>query len=83
MLFRSAAQNQLTAAYNQYLNQLNYPKTQLDWLSTQIRGLAPDTVTGSSTASTSTGNSYSASPLSQLASGLLAYNGATKSGLLG
>ena len=36
-------QKQLSAAEQQYLNEQNYPKQQMDWLSTQIRGMAPIT----------------------------------------
>lgn len=62
-------QQNLTAAYNQYLTQQAYPKTQLDWLSTQVRGLTP--LSGGTTASstTNTGQTYSPSGFQQLAAG--------------
>ncbi len=68
-------QAQLTAAYNQYQNELNYPKQQLDWLSTQVRGMAPITPTTTSQSGTTTGATYSPSPLSQLAAGMYTYKG--------
>lgn len=52
-----------------------YPKQQLDWLNTQIRGMAPITPQTSTQASTTQGASYSPSPLSQLATGLYTYKG--------
>lgn len=63
-------QNQLTAAYQQWQNQLNYPKSQLDWLNNEIRGIAPSVPTTTTQSTSTTGGTYSASPLSQLASGL-------------
>lgn len=60
-------QQQLTAAYNQWLESQNYPKQQLDWLSTQIRGMAPITPTTQYQAAQATPQS----PLSQIASGIM------------
>jgi uncharacterized protein YjbJ (UPF0337 family) len=68
-------QAQLTAAQQQYQNELNYPKQQLDWLSTQVRGMAPITPTSTTQSGSTTGATYSASPLSQLATGLYTYKG--------
>lgn len=68
-------QQQLGAAYQQYQTELQYPKTQADWLSTQVRGMAPITPTTTTGGGTTTGASYSASPLSQLAAGLYTYKG--------
>jgi hypothetical protein len=68
-------QRQLTAAEQQYMNQQNYPKQQLDWLSTQVRGMAPITPQATTTSGTTTGATYSASPLSQLATGMYTYKG--------
>jgi len=65
----------LSAAEQQYQNQLNYPKQQMDWLSTQIRGMAPITPQTKTTAENSVGATYSPSPLSQLATGLYTYKG--------
>ena len=66
-------QKNLSAAQQQYQDELNYPKQQLDWLSTQVRGMAPITPTTTNQTNASTGNTYSASPLSQLATA--AYTG--------
>lgn len=71
-------QKQLDAAYQQYLAQTQYPKTQLDWLNTQIRGMAPNVATAQTQAGASTGQTYSASPLSQLAAGYSLYKGLTQ-----
>lgn len=68
-------QAQLNAAQTQYNNALNYPKQQLDWLSTQVRGMAPITPISETKAGTTMGATYSASPLSQLATGLYTYKG--------
>lgn len=68
-------QRQLTAAEQQYMNEQNYLKQQLDWLSTQVRGMAPITPQSTTTSGTSTGATYSASPLSQLATGMYTYKG--------
>jgi hypothetical protein len=70
-------QQQLDAAYQQYVAQTQYPKTQLDWLNTQIRGMAPNVATAQTQAGTSTGQTYSSSPLSQLAAGYSLYKGLT------
>jgi hypothetical protein len=43
-----------------------YRRQQLDWLSTQIRGLAPITPQTVSESKTTQGASYGASPLQQL-----------------
>jgi hypothetical protein len=68
-------QKQLSAAEQQYINQQNYPKQQMDWLSTQIRGMAPITPQATTTSGTTTGATYSPSPLSQVATGLYTYKG--------
>jgi len=68
-------QKQLTAAEQQYINQQNYPKQQLDWLNTQIRGMAPITPQVTTNQGTTTGASYSPSALQQLATGLYTYKG--------
>lgn len=68
-------QRQLDSDYQQYLMQLNYPKQQLDFLSTQVRGLAPITPQVTNQNTTSTGQSFSASPLQQLAAGLATFKG--------
>lgn len=64
------AQRQADAAYQQYMLEQQYPQTQLDWLRGQITGagaLAPKTTAQTQS---STGATYSASPLQQLATGV-------------
>lgn len=68
-------QRQLDAAQAQFQAEQMYPKQQLDFLSTQVRGLAPITPQIQNQSSTTTGATYSPSPLSQLASGLYTYKG--------
>jgi hypothetical protein len=68
-------QSQLSAAYAQQMDAQNYPKQQLDWLSTQVRGMAPITPQTTTQSGTTTGATYSPSPLSQLATGLYTYKG--------
>ena len=72
------AQRQADAAYQQYMLEQQYPKSQLDWLSTQVRGMAPNVQSSTSQGTTSTGATYSASPLQQLATGLSASAGLNK-----
>jgi len=62
-------QTQLNAAKSQFDAEQLYPRQQADWLSTQIRGLAPITPQTTSQSGTTTGATYSPSPLSQLAQG--------------
>ena len=52
-----------------------YPQRQSDWLSTQIRGLAPTVPSVQTQSGTTTGASYSPSPLSQLATGIYTAKG--------
>ena len=66
---QGASQRQLDSAYQQYLLEQQYPKSQLDWLSTQVRGMAPNVASQTSQSSQGTGQTYSASPLSQIAAG--------------
>jgi hypothetical protein len=68
-------QQQLTAAQQQFINQQNYPKQQMDWLNTQIRGMAPITPQITTNQGTTTGATYSPSPLSQLAAATYTYKG--------
>jgi hypothetical protein len=67
---QSQRQRELNAAYEQYENERLYPMRQLDWLNSQIRGMAPSTPQATTRSTTSTGETYSPSPLSQLASGM-------------
>jgi hypothetical protein len=66
-------QAQLNAAYQQYQNEQLYPKQQADWLSTQVRGMAPITPQTTNTSGATT--TFAPSPLSQLATGLYTYKG--------
>lgn len=70
-------QRDLDAARAQFLEEQLYPKQQMDWLNTQIRGMAPITPQTSTQSSTTTGATYNPSPLSQLATGLYTYKGLT------
>ena len=73
-------QKELTAAEKQYQDQLLYPQRQLDWLSTQVRGMAPITDRQTITSGSTTGATYNPSPLSQIASGFGVYKGLEKMG---
>jgi hypothetical protein len=66
-------QRQLDAAYQQFQEQALYPRQQLDWLSTQVRGMAP--LAPQTTTQQGYTTQFGPSPLSQLASGLFAYRG--------
>jgi len=68
-------QQKLNAAKSQFEAAQLYPKQQADFLSTQIRGMAPITPQTTTQSGGSTGATYSASPLSQLATGLYTYKG--------
>ena len=72
---QSQQQKQLDAAYQQFQEEQLYPKQQMDWLSTQIRGMAPITPQTVTQSGQTMGATYSPSPLSQLASGVYAYKG--------
>ena len=65
-------QAQLNAAKSQFDAEQQYAKQQADWLSTQVRGLAPITPQVTSQSGQTTGATYSPSPLSQIAG---AYSG--------
>lgn len=68
-------QAQLNAARSQFEAARDYPKQQLDWLSTQVRGLAPLSPPVTTQTGTTSGATYSPSPLSQLATGLYTAKG--------
>jgi hypothetical protein len=68
-------QRQLDDERARYLEAQLYPKQQMDWLSTQIRGMAPITPQTQTSSSSTTGATYNPSPLSQLATGLYTYKG--------
>lgn len=75
-------QQQLTAAYDQWNKANQYPQQQLDWLSTQVRGMAPSVPQATSTNTTSLGSSYSPSILSQLAGAGATYAGLKHTGVI-
>lgn len=68
-------QRELDMAYQQEREKFLYPQQQMDWLSTQIRGMAPITPQTATQSGQTVGATYSPSPLSQLASGVFAYKG--------
>ena len=68
-------QAQLSAAKAEFDKQNLYPQTQLDWLSTQVRGMQPSVPTTQTTTGTTSGSTYSPSILSQLAGAGLAAKG--------
>ena len=68
-------QKELDMSYQQFMDEQLYPKQQLDWLNTQIRGMAPITPQVGTQAKTSTGETYSPSILSQLAAGAFTVKG--------
>jgi hypothetical protein len=68
-------QAQLNAAKGEFDQEQEYSKSQLDWLNSQIRGMAPSAPRVTTTNTTSSGQSYSASPLAQIASGMSLYKG--------
>jgi len=63
--YQSQQQREIDAARQQFAEEQAYPRQTLDWLSTQIRGMAP--ITPQTTTQTGTANT-GLSPLSQLAS---------------
>lgn len=71
-------QQQLDAAYKQYQQEIAYPKSQLDWLNSQIATAAPNVQKTNVQTQESTGQTYSASPLQQLATGLATSAGLSK-----
>lgn len=64
---QAVKQQELTAAYNQYMQKQLYNQQMADWMNTQIRGMAP--ITPSQSTQFTQGNTvqYGASPLSQIA----------------
>lgn len=72
-----AARAQFGEAQGLFNAEREAPKQALDWLSTQVRGMAPIVPTSTTETGTSTGQTYSPSPLSQLASSAFAYKGLT------
>jgi hypothetical protein len=76
---QSQLQRELNAAYQQYEDERLYPMRQLDWLNTQVRGMAPIVPQSSTSSTSTTGGTYSPSPLAQLATGASLYRGAQNS----
>ena len=68
-------QTELSAAEREFLNKQLYPQQQLDWLGTQVRGMAPITDKRTTVSGQTTGATYNNSPLSQLAAGFATYKG--------
>ena len=68
-------QTELSAAEREFLNKQLYPQQQMDWLGTQVRGMAPITDKRTTVSGQTTGATYNNSPLSQLASGFATYKG--------
>ena len=63
------AQREADARYQQDQLEKQYPKSQLDWLSTQVRGMAPNVASVQTQSGQTTGQSFAPSPLQQLATG--------------
>ena len=70
-------QQELSAAYQQQQQQQLYQQQMADWLSTQIRGMAPITPQQTTTSQVSNTVQYGASPLSQIAGAYATYKGLT------
>jgi len=70
-------QTELSAAEKEFMDEQLYPQRNMDFLSTQIRGLAPIVPTATTTAGSTTGATYNPSPLSQIATGFATYKGLT------
>lgn len=68
-------QAQLDAAQSQWQNEQLYPKQQADWLSTQVRGMAPITPQTQTGNRSTSGDLYSPSPLSTFATGIYTAKG--------
>ena len=73
--YQTQQQREIDAARQAFTEAQLYPKQQLDWMSTQIRGMAP--ITPQTTTQTTTGNT-GLSPLSQLAAAGSAAAGLSK-----
>ena len=77
----AAQQKDLQADYDvskqQFYAPLEYARSNLDFLNTQIKGLAPITPMSNTTIGSGTGQTYSPSPLSTIGSGYNIYKGMT------
>jgi hypothetical protein len=69
------SQAELDADKLQFEREQLYPQQQIDWLGTQIRGMAPITPKPTLQSTVTSGATYSPSVLSQLATGLYTYKG--------
>lgn len=68
-------QRELDAERAEYDAEQLYPRQQMDWLSTQIRGMAPITPQAQTGSRSTSGDLYSPSPLSTFATGLYTAKG--------
>ena len=68
-------QRNLDAERAEYEAQQLYPRQMADWLSTQVRGMAPITPQAQTATRSTTGDLYSPSPLSTFATGLYTAKG--------
>jgi len=68
-------QKEYTAAEKEFMDKKLYGQRQMDWLGTQVRGMAPLTDRRTLTSGSTTGATYNPSPLSQVATGLATYKG--------
>ncbi len=77
----AAQQKDLQANYDvskqQFYAPLDYARNNIDFLNTQIKGLAPITPMSNTTVGSGTGQTYSPSPLSTIGSGYNIYKGMT------
>lgn len=77
----AAQQKDLQADYDvskqQFYAPLEYARSNIDFLNTQIKGLAPITPMSNTTIGSGTGQTYSPSPLSTIGSGYNIYKGMT------
>ena len=70
-------QQTLNAAYQQEMQKRQYNQQMADWLSTQVRGMAPITPQMTTQNTSGTTVQYGASPLSQMAGAYATYKGLT------
>lgn len=72
-------QKNLDTAYQDFLEQRNYPRTGIDLMNQALRGVTPPTTT--TTSGTGPGSTFQPSPLAQLAGAGLTYAGLQRAGL--
>ena len=68
IVYKNQQQRGLDVAYQDFLNQQNWPQQQINNMSTTLRGLNPAAIPTTQTTAGST-TQFSPSPLSQIASG--------------